>query len=70
MPLTFVKPGDMVKIKDIIGGGVVYKLLMEMGLNKGSKIKMIKNSSGPIIVAVGERRIAVGRGMAMKVMVM
>lgn len=70
MPLTFVEDGNLVEVKNIVGGHRVCKRLMEMGLNKGSAIKMIRNGTGAIIIAIGEKRVAIGRGMAMKVMVL
>lgn len=70
MPLTFVQDGDLVEVKNIVGGDTVCKRLMEMGFNKGSAIKMVKNGTGPLIIGIGEKRVAIGRGMAMKVMVM
>ena len=41
-----------------------------MGLRVGKIIEMLNNEGrGPILLKVDESRIAIGRGMAMKVMV-
>lgn len=44
--------------------------LYDMGLRPGKKVEMITNSgTGPLIMRVDECRIAIGRGMAMKIYV-
>ena len=45
------------------------KKLMEMGVNKGNVIEVVRNDAGPLIIKVGEMRLVLGRGMAQKVMV-
>lgn len=42
----------------------------EMGLRIGKMVEMLNNAgNGPILLKVDESRIAIGRGMAMKIMV-
>jgi ferrous iron transport protein A len=41
----------------------------DMGLRIGKTVEMLTNGGGPVLVRVDESRIAVGRGMAMKIMV-
>jgi ferrous iron transport protein A len=44
--------------------------LADMGLALGSEAVMLRGSGeGPVLVAVGDARIAIGRGMASRVMV-
>ncbi len=44
--------------------------LISMGLGPGAEIEVIrKGAPGPFIVAVGEARLAIGAGMAQKIMV-
>lgn len=69
VPLNFATTGEVVEIRDIKGNEVFLKRLMEMGINRGACIKVIKNSDGPLIIGLGEGRIILGRGMAQKVMV-
>jgi Fe2+ transport system protein FeoA len=41
-----------------------------MGLVAGARVRVIKNSStGPVIVAVGDTRIGLARGVAMKIII-
>ncbi|BCS54616.1 FeoA family protein [Geobacter sp. SVR] len=41
----------------------------DMGLRVGKCVEMLTNGGGPVLVKVDESRIAVDRGMAMKIMV-
>ncbi len=69
MPLIYAKPGEVLHIRSIGGGRNLSKRLAEMGLYPGSTIKIISNQGGPVIIAVGETRLAIGRGMAAKIFV-
>lgn len=69
LPLTFANTGIDVKIGKIIGGENICKKLKEMGFVDGTKLKIMRNDKGPIIVKIGESRIILGRGMANKIMV-
>ncbi|WP_138207814.1 FeoA family protein [Haloimpatiens lingqiaonensis] len=69
MPLTFANIGQNVTITDINGGECMCKKLKEMGFVNGSKIKVMRNDVGPIIVKIGDGRIILGRSMATKIMV-
>lgn len=69
IPLSFVDIGDKVVIDKISGGDNFSKKMMEMGFNRGAEIIIVSNNNGPIIVRVGESRVALGRGMAQKIMV-
>ena len=69
-PLTMVKPGETAHIVDVDGGRGLRARLAAMGLNPGALIRVVANSNhGPFIVALGETRLALGRGMAHKVLV-
>jgi ferrous iron transport protein A len=69
MPLNFIGIGKSAEINSVQGGESLTKKIMEMGMNTGAIIKIIKNDSGPLIIKVGETRLVLGRGMAQKVMV-
>lgn len=69
-PLTMVKPGESAHVVDIDGGRHLRARLASMGLNPGALVRVVSNGMhGPFIVAVGETRLALGRGMAHKVLV-
>jgi ferrous iron transport protein A len=69
LPLAGLNEGDQGKVTSIIAGGQATKRLYEMGFNTGAKIKVIKNDRGPIIVTLGSNKIALGRGLAEKMLV-
>ena len=70
MPLTMATPGERVRIVGFMGGRGAERRLTSMGLNQGAEVEVIKSSGpGPLIVASRETRIALGFGMARKIMV-
>ena len=69
MNLNGVGTGKCAEVKSLEGGEVMCKRLMEMGVNKGALIEVIKNDIGPLIIGLGRTRYALGRGMAQRVMV-
>lgn len=70
MPLAMAPKGKKLILKEIIGGNNVRKRLTEMGLIPGAKFSIVsRNCSGPILIDILKTRIALGRGLAMKVMV-
>ena len=68
IPLAFAPAGERVKIVNILGGHGVRKRLADMGLISDSEIRVI-NNTGPFIVAVKGSRIAIGLGIARKIVV-
>lgn len=63
---TFCK-GDGGRVKGIDAGKCATKRLYEMGFNTGAPIKIIKNDSGPVIVSLNGNKVALGRGLACKI---
>jgi len=61
--------GAKVRIISIIGGHGVVSRLMQMGLIPGSIVEILNNNAGPVIVRVRGITIALGRGMAKKILV-
>jgi ferrous iron transport protein A len=43
--------------------------MANMGLRAGKIVEMLNNEKGAMLIKVDESRIAIGRGMAMKIMV-
>ena len=68
-PLVMLHPGESGSVQKIHAGGCATKRLYEMGFNIGAKIKVIKNDAGPLIVSLSGNKIALGRGLAYKVMI-
>ena len=69
MPINFAKTGEKVEIVNTIAGKQMDKKLMEMGLNTGSKVDIIKNDGGSLILGIGGSKLAIGQGMGHKIMV-
>lgn len=67
--LVNLKKGQMGRVKEILSCGQARKRLYELGLNKGAKIKVIKNDIGPIILCISGNKLAIGRGLAHKVII-
>ena len=69
MPLTMVNPGQEVTLIDIHGGRGIRARLYSMGLIPGVRLTVLGARGGPIMIAVNDTRLALGFGMAQKIMV-
>ena len=69
MPLTMVYPGQEVTLVDIDGGRGIRARLAGMGLTPGVKLRVLRTGQGPVMVAVRDTRLALGHGMAHKIIV-
>ena len=70
MTLSRIDPGEEVILIDIDGGRGLRSKLYSMGLVPGITLKILnRNGSGPVMIAVKDSRLAIGRGMAEKIIV-
>ncbi|EOD00133.1 FeoA family protein [Caldisalinibacter kiritimatiensis] len=69
LPLNFLNVGEKGIIDTIVGGKKAAKRLIELGLNKGTQVEIVRNEGGRMIVALRGSKIAIGRGVAQKIMV-
>ena len=70
MVLSMVDPGEDVTLIDIEGGKGIRTKLHSMGLLPGVTIRVLNQSGyGPVIIAVKDSRLAIGHGMAGKIIV-
>ncbi|RLF91334.1 ferrous iron transport protein A [Thermococci archaeon] len=67
VPLLFLGPGEKGIISRIVGGFCARARLEEMGLTPGKEVELL--SPNPIIVSVDGVRIALGYGIASKILV-
>lgn len=67
--LLSIKPNKSCTVKEIASCGMARRRLCELGLNKGTPIKVIKNDFGPIILNIYGHKLALGRGLAKKILV-
>ena len=70
MPLAMARTGERVVVVDIMGGRGSRERLAAMGLRRGDSVEVINNDGlGRLIVGHGTTRLALGRGMAQKIVV-
>ena len=69
-PLSEVTEGQTVNIIRIDGGRDLRSRLTTMGLLPKTRIKVVRNGkSGPFVVSVKNSKMALGRGVADKIVV-
>jgi len=62
--------GEEAEFVDVRGGRGIRRRLAALGLNPGMKVSVVQNSMrGPIVLGVMDSRIALGRGMAQRILV-
>ena len=70
MPLSLVPPGREVRLVSIHGGDRMKKRLADLGLNTGMTVRVVSETNkGPVILAVKDSRLALGRGLLHRILV-
>ena len=70
MPLAMACPGEEVQVVNIRAGRGLNKRLADMGLTPGVNISVINSQRpGPVIIGLRGCRLALGRGVSQKIMV-
>ena len=69
LPLSMIGPGQRVKLLEITAGRKLKHRLTELGLTPGTEMKVLQDDGGPLLLAIQDSRLAVGRGMAHKILV-
>lgn len=70
MPLAMAQPGEVVKLVALRGGQRLRRRLADLGLTLDMPVQLVQgNGHGPLIIAVKDTRLAIGRGMAHHIMV-
>ncbi len=69
--LTQMKPGETGVIKELCGGSGFMRKIQSMGIRPGRKIKKVSSHfwRGPQTIEVDKARVAIGFGMARKIIV-
>jgi ferrous iron transport protein A len=68
-PLTMAQEGEKVKVFLLRSGKNLERRLISLGLNVGSELIVSQRHGGNVVVIRGEIRLALGTGMAQKIMV-
>jgi Fe2+ transport system protein FeoA len=69
IPLAMASVGETVRLESIRGGEHLVHRLTALGLTPGVEFSIVQDSGGPLLISVRDSRIALGRGMAHKMMV-
>jgi ferrous iron transport protein A len=69
MPLTLLRAGEEKSIKRVGGKEETRQFLAKLGFVPGSRVTVVAEIGGNVIVNVKESRVAVSREMALKIMV-
>jgi len=70
MPLSMLGVGEVAQLVDIRGGRRIRQRLSALGLNPGMEVIVVQNAMrGSIVLSVMDSRIALGRGVAQKILV-
>jgi ferrous iron transport protein A len=68
-PLSKAKADQELELVEIQAGHKLTHRLAELGLTPGVKLRLVQVNGGPLLVSVRGSRIALGRGMAEKLLV-
>ena len=68
-PLTMIGCNCPVKLVKINAGRKLTHRLTELGLTPGVSVEVMQDHGGPLLLAVRNTRLALGRGMASKILV-
>jgi len=69
MPLTMAKAGEVNLIKRVGGKEETRRFLETLGFVTGGIVTVVSEISGNLIVNVKDSRIAIGKDMAVKIMI-
>lgn len=71
VPLTELRDGQSGIVVQLNGGCGFQEHMVAMGIRVGAKIRIVRGSrNGPVLVATGDARFAIGNGMAEKVVIL
>jgi len=70
VPLAMLSANEEAVIITLAGGKGLVRRLSEMGFTHGTKVKVLYSGNpGPVLVSIRGSRVALGRGVAMKIIV-
>ncbi len=67
--LTEVKPGEICTVKWMIAGAKITEWMEKHSIIEGSRIRVIQNCMGDLIIGTGNGKIAIGRDIAYRIKV-
>jgi len=69
VPLATLPEGKEAMVVGIIAGRGLARRLAELGFMRGEKVKILRSGPGPVLVLVKGSKIALGWGVARKILV-
>jgi ferrous iron transport protein A len=70
VPLGLLQLGDTAEVVEIMSGKHSFARIEDMGFRIGKIVEMLNNEGrGALLIKIDESRLALGRGIAMKIMV-
>jgi ferrous iron transport protein A len=70
LPLAFLSEGEEGNVVEVRGGRGLAQRLTDMGLTPSTRVLVIRSCPpGPMLVSFRDSRIALGRGITMKIFV-
>jgi len=69
MPLPMLSLQQPARIVEIRAGHRLKERLNGLGLLPGGEVEILQDNGGPLLLAIGDTRLALGRGMAHKILV-
>ena len=70
LPLAFLMEGEEGDVLEVVGGCGLAQRLSDMGLTPSTRVRVIKaHPQGPLLLWVRDARVALGRSVAMKILV-
>ncbi len=68
--LATVGRGQSCTVMSVLGGGTVRQRCLALGIIPGQEITVFQNDGwGPVLIGINTSRLALGRGLAEKIMV-
>jgi len=68
-PIGTLPLGARVRITAVHGGREMTRRLLGLGLRVGSEVEILHRRGGGVVVSTGENRIALGAGVAERILV-
>jgi len=69
LPLALLPEGKEAEVVAITAGRGLARRLAELGFMRGERIKLLRSGPGPVLVLVKGSKIALGWGVAKKILV-
>ncbi|MBK8987563.1 MAG: ferrous iron transport protein A [Chloroflexi bacterium] len=69
VPLSLAAANHKLRLVEIHAGHQLTHRLAELGITRGVELEVVQDAGGPLLISVRGSRIAMGRGMAHKLLV-